>query len=147
MLGSALTRRSTTDPLADFVDHFFDRSLFRPWTAEGDGGSRSWIPAVDLRQSDNDFSIIVDLPGMKKGDIHLTVENDTLILSGERKFENLENKQSYSRIERAYGNFSRSFSLPSNVDTENVKAEFNDGVLTVTIPKLEKAKTREISIK
>lgn len=147
MPGSSITRRPTNDPLADFVDHFFDRSMFRPWSVEANGLSRAWAPAVDLRQSDTDFSIVVDLPGLKKDDINLTVENDTLTLSGERKFENEENRQAYSLIERAYGKFSRTFSLPSNVDTDSVKAEFHEGVLTVTIPKLEKARTRQIAIK
>jgi HSP20 family protein len=147
MLGSSLIRRPSSDPLSDFVDHFFDRSLFRPWNTEGNGLSRAWAPAVDLRQSDTDFSIVVDLPGLKKDDINLTVENDTLTLSGERKFENEENSQAYSLVERAYGKFSRTFSLPSNVDTEAVKAEFHEGVLTVAIPKLEKARSRQISIK
>ena len=136
-----------TYPLANFVDRFFDDSFFAPAVREqGDVSNRSWIPAVDLSQTDSGYLVKVDLPGPTKDDITVTVENNTLTLSGERAFEKREEEESFNRIERSYGRFTRSFGLPSNVESTAVKATFAEGVLTVEIPKAEEAKSREIEI-
>ncbi len=134
-------------PLANLVDRFFDDSLLGSSLFRGvESNGRTWVPAVDLSQNDQTFVIKADLPGMTKADIHLTVESDTLTLSGERTFVKTENKESFSRVERSYGKFTRSFGLPSNVDATAVKASFADGVLTIEIPKREEAKSRSIEI-
>ncbi|MCH9652094.1 MAG: Hsp20/alpha crystallin family protein [Deltaproteobacteria bacterium] len=109
-------------------------------------GSRHWMPAVDIKESDEALTLSAELPGLGKGDISLTVEDNVLTLTGERVFEKDAEKESYHRIERAYGAFSRSFTLPSNVRTDSVEATFIDGVVTIVIPKADEAKARNIEI-
>lgn len=144
---SSLVRRTPSQPFTGLIDQFFDGGFFTPITA-GDRGP--WIPAVDLGQTDDAYTVIADLPGLTKDDINLTVEDRALTLSGERVFvdeeKKEENARSFDRIERAYGKFSRTFHLPSNVDSSKVAASFKDGVLTIEIPKLEQAKSRQIKI-
>jgi HSP20 family protein len=139
--------RTPTVPLPNVLEQFFDDSFFGPsWLrprAEQRGG---WFPSVDLSQTPDRFLIKVDLPGLEKDDIDVTVENQTLTLTGERRFDSSEEGETFNRIERSYGKFSRTFQLPSNVDSGNVEAAFAHGVLTITIPKSEEAKSRKISI-
>jgi len=106
-----------------------------------------WIPPVDIFENDkHEIVIRAEMPGLKRDDIELRVENNTLTLRGERKRENEVKDEQYHRVERAYGAFSRSFSLPSTVDAGNVSAEYKDGVLTVTLPTREEAKPRQIPV-
>jgi HSP20 family protein len=106
-----------------------------------------WTPAVDIFESkDHEIVLRAELPGLKKDDIDIRVENSTLTLRGERKHEQDVSKESYHRVERSYGSFSRSFSLPSTVDTEKVSANFTDGILTVKLPTREEAKPRQIHV-
>jgi HSP20 family protein len=108
--------------------------------------SRPWTPAVDIRETENELVLKADLPEMKLEDLDIRLENGTLTLKGERKFEKKEEDRGYHRIERSYGSFVRAFSLPDYVDAEKVGADYRDGVLTVTIPKKEVAKPRAIKV-
>ncbi len=111
------------------------------------GGRLAFRPAVDIHEDAEAITLSAEVPGMNADDIEVEVENDILTLSGERKLEREEDKDGYHRIERAYGSFSRSFSLPENVDTENVLAEKNDGVLKIKLMKKEKPSPKRIAVK
>ena len=106
-----------------------------------------WAPAVDIFENDNhDLVLKAELPGMGREDIEVSVENSTLVLKGTKKFESEVNDEQYRRIERAYGAFHRSFSLPNTVDGGKVSAEFKNGVLTVKLPFREEARPRTIHV-
>lgn len=107
----------------------------------------AWNPAVDVIENEDSFVIEAELPGMKKDEIKISLTNDVLIVQGEKKIEKQEKKKNYHRTERSYGSFSRTFSLPGNVKSDKVDAEFNNGVLTITIPKSEEAKPKQIDVK
>src|SRR5438552_14370379 len=106
----------------------------------------TWAPAVDIYEQDNNIVLKAELPGVDPKDVDIRLENNTLALRGERKFDNEVKKENYHRVERAYGAFTRSFTLPTVVDQGNIKAEFKDGVLRVTLPKREEAKPKQIQI-
>jgi HSP20 family protein len=106
----------------------------------------SWAPAVDIYEQDGSIVLKAEVPGMDAKDVEIRVENNVLTLRGERKFDNEVKKDSYHRVERAYGSFTRSFTLPNVVDTEKIKADYRDGVLRVSLPTKEEAKPRQISI-
>jgi HSP20 family protein len=107
---------------------------------------RPWSPAVDILESEDALILKADLPDVKTEDIDVRVENQTLTLRGHRRFEKDDNAKGYHRIERSYGDFVRSFALPSIVDTEKVNADYKNGVLTITIPKREAAKPRQVKV-
>lgn len=109
--------------------------------------NRRFLPAVDIRETSEALSLYVELPGLTKEDVQITLENNVLTLSGERKFEKDTKEENYHRMERAYGTFTRSFTLPANVQTDKVDASFKDGVLTVSLPKSDQSKPRKIAIK
>jgi HSP20 family protein len=108
--------------------------------------SRAWTPAVDIAESDDRLTLYAELPGLKKDDVEITLEDNVLTVRGERRFEGDETKESFHRIERAYGAFHRAFHLPSNVRADKVQAAFADGVLRIDVPKQEEAKPRKIAI-
>ncbi len=108
--------------------------------------SRPWSPAVDIFENENELVLKADLPAIKPEDIDVQVENQTLTLKGTRKFEQTADKGGYHRIERSYGNFVRTFTVPTTVDTEKVSADYNHGVLTVRLPKKEAAKPRQVKV-
>jgi HSP20 family protein len=106
-----------------------------------------WSPAVDIYENAHQEIVLkAELPGIAREDIDLRVENNTLTLRGERKRDTEVKQEQYHRVERAYGAFSRSFSLPSRIDTEKVRAEFKDGVLAITLPVKAEAKPRQIEV-
>jgi len=107
---------------------------------------RPWTPAVDILETDNELVVKADLPDVDMKDIQVEIENGTLTLKGERKFEKEEKETGYHRIERSYGSFARYFSLPDTVESDKVKADYKNGVLTVTLPKKEVAKPRAIKV-
>ncbi len=107
---------------------------------------RPWTPAVDILETDNELVVKADLPDVDMKDIQVEIENGTLTLKGERKFEKEEKETGYHRIERSYGSFARYFSLPDTVESDKVKADYKNGVLTVTLPKKEVAKPRSIKV-
>ena len=107
----------------------------------------TWVPAVDIFETDtHDLVVRAELPGMTREDIVVSVENNTLVLKGEKKFDAEVKEESYRRIERTYGQFQRSFTLPNTVDTGKVTADYRNGVLTVKLPFREEAKPRTISV-
>jgi HSP20 family protein len=106
----------------------------------------SWAPAVDILEQEGNIVLKAELPGIDAKDVDIRIENSTLTLSGERKFDTEVKRENYHRVERAYGSFSRSFTLPAVVDTEKIKADYKDGVLRVTLPKKEEAKPKQITI-
>jgi len=112
----------------------------------GEPGSRPWTPAVDIFETENELVLKADLPEVDPKDVDIQIENGTLTLKGNRAFETEKNGKGYHRIERSYGSFVRAFSLPETVDPENVKADFKNGVLSVTIAKKEIAKPRSIKV-
>jgi HSP20 family protein len=106
-----------------------------------------WSPAVDVSETDAEYVVKAELPEVKKDDVKVTMEDGVLTLQGERKQEKEEKGKRYHRIERSYGSFMRSFDLPENVDSTKAKAEFKDGMLTLSLPKTEKAKSKSLEIK
>jgi len=113
----------------------------------GNGVSTSaWLPSVDVFEDKESLKIVAELPGLKPEDVKITLENSTLTLRGEKKQVAEEKTERVHRYERSYGSFERSFSLPNTVDTDKVAASFENGVLTITLPKAEKAKPREVSV-
>jgi HSP20 family protein len=130
--------------LQDRMNRLFHETRTRSDEDWALGGS--WAPAVDIFEKDGNIVLKAELPGLDPKDVDIRVENNVLSLRGERKFENEVQQESYHRVERSYGTFSRSFTLPSVVDTGNIKAEYRDGVLRVTLPKREEAKPRQIQI-
>jgi len=107
--------------------------------------SRPWTPAVDILETENDLLLTMDVPGISMSDVEIRLENNNLNIQGQRKFEQVNGK-GYHRIERSYGSFARSFTLPNTVDTERVRADYKNGVLTITLPKKEVAKPRTIRV-
>jgi len=108
--------------------------------------NRPWSPSVDIYETEDALTVKADLPEVKVEDIDVRVENQTLTLRGQRKFSKEENVKGYHRIERSYGEFVRSFAVPSTVDTEKVQADYKNGVLTITLPKKEAAKPRQVKV-
>lgn len=108
--------------------------------------ARPWSPSVDIVETDNDIILKADVPGINEKDIDIQIEDGTLTLMGERKFEEEKKGEGYHRIERAYGSFARTFALPDSVDTEKVSATYKNGVLTVRLPKKEVAKPKSVKV-
>jgi HSP20 family protein len=106
----------------------------------------SWAPAVDIYETEHELVVKADLPEVETKDLDIRVENNLLTIRGERKFEKKVNEENYLRVERAYGSFSRSFSLANTVNSEAIKADYQNGVLTLTIPKREEAKPKQIRV-
>ena len=106
----------------------------------------AWLPPVDLKEEETRYVVDVELPGLKKEDIEVHLESGVLTIRGERRFEKDTKKENYHRIERAYGKFSRSFSLPTRVNAEGISAQYRDGVLQVIVPKAEESKPKKIAI-
>lgn len=106
----------------------------------------AWAPSVDVYETENELVIKADLPEVVEKDLDVRVENNMLTIRGERKFEQKVKEENYLRMERSYGTFSRSFSLPNTVDTQAIKAEYTDGVLSVTLPKRVESKPKQVKI-
>jgi HSP20 family protein len=115
-------------------------------SGEEDWLGGSWAPPVDIYEHDGNLVLKAELPGIDPKDVDVRVENNVLTLRGERKFDQEVKRENCHRVERAYGTFSRSFTLPNVVDTQSIKAEFKDGVLRVTMPKREEAKPKQIQV-
>ena len=106
----------------------------------------AWAPPVDIYETENELVVKADLPDVNPQDLDIRVENNILTIRGERKFENKVNEENYLRVERVYGAFSRSFSLANSVKSEAIKADYHDGVLTLSLPKREEAKPKQIKV-
>jgi HSP20 family protein len=141
-----LTRRTRNRTFGDLqreVDSIFDQFFGR---GESEETSAVWAPRTDLSETDDAYRIHLDVPGMDKEDITINLQSNTLTVSGERASERREEGEEYVRVERAAGNFHRSFTLPDAVDPAQVEAAYNDGVLTINVPKTEESTRRRIEI-
>jgi HSP20 family protein len=130
------------------MNRLFGTFFEAPLSAENSNGQslRRWIPAMDLVETEDEFVLRADLPGLTENDVNIELEDNVLSISGERKAEHEERKEGYYRVERASGSFSRSLTLPEGVDPEQVRAQFDNGVLEVRIPKPEERKPRKVTI-
>lgn len=130
--------------LQEQVNRLFD-TKFSP---NADSSALSaWAPAVDVYETENELVIKADLPGATEKDLDVKVENNMLTIGGERKFEQEVREENYLRMERSYGSFHRTFSLPSTVDTQAIQAQYTDGVLTLTLPKRAESKPKQVKVK
>ena len=130
------------DPFRDLkgVEAEFDRMVGQAFS------KNAWVPALDIREDEDRFEVTVDLPGMRSEDVELTFEDGTLTIRGQREFSSDERQGQYHRIERSYGSFARSVRLPRVADSERIEASFDNGVLSVLVPKREEAKARTIEV-
>src|SRR5678809_65812 len=131
--------------LQEEVNRLFSTNLTRGFGEEGIGRG-AWAPSVDIYENKDQIVLEAELPGMKKEDFDLSIENSVITLRGERRFEKTDESDNYHRVERSYGQFTRSFTLPQTVSAEGATAEYNNGVLRVTLPKKEETKARRIQV-
>jgi HSP20 family protein len=136
------SRGSTS--LENQVIRLFEDNFIRDRSGHAD--LATWAPPVDIYETENELVVKADLPDLQDKDIDVRVENNTLTIRGERKFEKAVNEDNYLRVERAYGPFTRSFSLPNTVSSENIRAEYRNGVLTLHMAKREESKPKQIKI-
>ena len=135
-------RRGLTT-LQDQINRLFSDSFDR--TGE-EGSLTAWAPAVDIYETEHELVVKADLPDIDPKDLDIRVENNILTIRGERKFEKQVNEDKYLRVERSYGSFARSFTLANTVNAEAIKADYQNGVLTLTIPKREEAEPKQIKV-
>ena len=129
------------------LQRHFDQAFGETTDSAGNGESHAaWIPSVDIHQQSDKFVVHADLPGVEPKDINVTAENGVLTVSGERKFERSEEQKGNSRLERVEGRFVRRFTLPDNVQTDNIRARHANGVLELTIPKAAAPEPKKISV-
>src|SRR5437899_10666319 len=146
-----ITRRNPSGeltPLQDRLTQLFTQlAPFGPFARFGDMEqaltATNFLPAVDIYEDEHNIVLTAELPGIEDKDLNLSLENGVLTINGERKMENEENRDKFHRIERAYGRFTRSFTLPPIINPDDVKAEFNNGVLKITLAKREEAKPKQ----
>jgi HSP20 family protein len=138
------------EPFRD-MDEFFNR--LAPMMGSRRGGDLTaaerqlhWSPSADISETDGEFRIRAELPGVKKDDVKVSIDNGVITLSGERQQTKEDKSEKFHRVERFYGSFSRSFALPDNADTQHIKAESKDGTLLISIPKLPASKPKQIEV-
>src|SRR5437660_6495239 len=129
--------------LQDQINRLFNDVFERP---SDESNLTSWAPAVDIFETEHELVVKADLPDIDPKDLDIRVENNVLTIRGERKFEKKVNEENYLRVERAYGSFARSFTLANTVNSDAIKADYQNGVLTLTIPKREEAKPKQIKV-
>jgi HSP20 family protein len=143
--------RAILDPFRNFEERMrrFLGEGFDPFSkfTQENWSLATWSPACDIYETSNELVVKAELPEVKKENVQVTIENNILTLRGERKFEAETKKEDYHRVERSYGEFTRSFALPSFVDASKVNAEFKDGLLRVTMPKREETKPKQVEVK
>lgn len=139
------------DPFQELEDIFSAYGKSLKWRNKGNHqeimATGDWSPQVDIAETQKDFTIKAEVPGIKKEDIKIAIDNGVLSIRGERKQEKEEKDKKFHRIERSYGSFIRSFTLPENVDETKIEAEFKDGMLKLQIPKTEESKPKSIEVK
>ena len=131
------------DPFRDLrsIEDQFDRLMGRAYARD------TWVPALDVRESEDRFEVTLDLPGLDPNDVNVTFEDGMLTVSGKRQFGSEDTGDTWHRIERGFGTFARSIRLPQTADPERIDASFDKGVLTVSVPKAEQAKPRTIEVR
>jgi HSP20 family protein len=122
-------------------------TFFRGGVADDGSFGNFWSPAVDIREREDAYLVEIELPGLTKDDVKITMENNILTIQGEKKHEKEERRGDYHRSERVYGSFQRSFTLPSSVKNDKIEAQYKNGILTVSLPKVEEAKPKAIEVK
>ncbi len=132
--------------IQDRMNKLFEQTLARTRGADETVTPAAWSPSVDIYETADAIVLTAELPGLQKEDIEIQLQDSTLTLKGERKFEREVKDENYLRIERSYGAFQRSFSLPTVVQQDEIKAVFKDGVLEVTMPKAEEAKPKQVKV-
>jgi HSP20 family protein len=132
--------------LQNEMNRLFNTAFDAPAPAGNSGAMRRWVPAMDLVETDDSFILRADLPGMTQEDVKIELEDNVLTVSGERKSQHETKQEGYHRVERAFGSFSRSLTLPKGVDADAVTAKFDNGVLEISVPKPEERKPRRIAI-
>ncbi|HEX9741404.1 MAG TPA: Hsp20/alpha crystallin family protein [Nitrospiraceae bacterium] len=135
------------EDMSERLNRAFNRQTGRSTDGKGTITLADWIPTVDIAETEAEYQIKAELPEVKKEDVKVTVEDGVLTIQGERRHEIEEKGKKYHRVERSYGSFVRSFTLPDHVDDVKVKAEYKDGVLHLHLPKSEKAKPKAIDVK
>ena len=142
-----LARRPIQDlfSIHNDMSRLFDQ-WYRPARGRAEGENLDWMPVVDILEANGHVEIRAEMPGLPEQDVQVSVTDDVLTLKGEKTQESDEKDQKYHRVERSYGRFQRSFTLPANLNPEAIKAKFTNGVLTVSIPKAEEVKPKEIQI-
>src|ERR1700757_301897 len=133
-----------TNSLQEQISRLFNEAFER---TSDESSITTWAPAVDIFETEHELVVKADLPDIKPEELDIRVENNILTIRGERKFEKQVNEDHYLRVERSYGSFSRSFSLSNTVNTEAIKADYQNGVLTLRIPKREEAKPKQIKVR
>ena len=139
----ALSNFRSTSTLQDQINRLFNETFERPGQ---ESNLTAWAPAVDIYENEHELVVKADLPDIDPKDLDIRVENNILTIRGERKFEKKVNEDNYLRVERAYGAFSRSFALANTVNPDGIKADYQNGVLTLVIPKREEAKPKQIKV-
>jgi HSP20 family protein len=129
--------------LQDQINRLFSDAFER---TEGESNLTAWAPAVDINENEHELVVKADLPGIDPKELDIRVENNVLTIRGERKFEKKVDQDNYLRVERTYGSFSRSFALANSVNAEGIKADYQNGVLTLLVPKREEAKPKQIKV-
>ncbi|MGA8013603.1 MAG: Hsp20/alpha crystallin family protein [Candidatus Acidiferrales bacterium] len=143
---SSITRFDTFQGLSGLqeqVNRLFDTSF--PGRSDN-SALTTWAPAVDIYETENELVVKADLPDINEKDLDVRIENNTLTIRGERKFEKKVTEDNYLRVERTYGSFSRSFSLPNTVNSEAIKADYKNGVLTIELPKRAESKPKQVKV-
>ena len=145
---TSLVRFSPTSELRRMqreIDRLFEDAF--PNRAEnGEGAAQVWSPRADISETEDAYVIHIDAPGLKKDEFNISWQDGTLAVSGDRKWEDKEERENYVRVERSFGHFFRSFTLPNTVKGEEITGSYNDGVLTIRVPKAEESKPRRIQI-
>ncbi|HHS12499.1 MAG TPA: Hsp20/alpha crystallin family protein [bacterium] len=129
--------------IQDEMNRMFDSYFARKPES---GGMMIWNPVVDISENEEEITVSAEVPGIKKDDIKITIQDNVLTLSGEKTQEKEEKNKQFHRVERSFGSFQRSFSLPSSVSADKVKAKYKDGILMVVLPKSEESKPKEIQV-
>jgi len=131
--------------LQDRMNRLFEDAS-RNWKSDEPASTTTWSPAVDIFETESEIVVKAEVPGMERKDITLNLENNVLTLKGERRFLKEAKEENYHRIERSYGGFSRAFSIPATVDEEKIRADYQDGVLKIVLPKKEQLRPKQIKI-
>lgn len=129
------------------IDRMFDRFLGGSLMEDGTAFTSNWTPAVDITEHENEYVVKLEIPGVSKDDVKITLENNVLTVKGEKKQEKESKSANYHRVERSYGAFQRTFTLPMGVKEDSIDASYKDGILNIALPKAEEAKPKQIDVK
>jgi HSP20 family protein len=129
------------------INRMFDKFFHGGTVDDGSFGTSLWTPAVDVAEHDDAYQVKVEIPGVSKDDVKITMQDNILTIRGEKKQEKESKRSNSHRVERSYGSFQRSFTLPTSVKHDKIEASYKDGILTIAVPKAEEAKPKQIEVK